>query len=162
MLFLINIIYTPVTLGVTTSYDQSCRGCWPSCDGPADLQTGKYWSVTDLGPLCNHLHQIPLYDQMAAQRFSVVFIISLLWSTNAIQWFLVVSIRFSGVFSSRWSLIVCDQSTTSHWHRSPTSHWQVGDNRYKLEGSQRLVIGRSATGRWWAMIYVRFLETVVW
>ena len=68
---------------------------------------------------------------------------SLLWSANAVQWFSVVSIRFSLVISIRQSLIVVDQSPTSCQPRSPTSCRLVGDNQYKLVGSQRLVVERS-------------------
>ena len=40
----------------------------------------------------------PLYDQLVAERFSVVFY----WSANAVQWFSVVGVRF------QWSLAVGD------------------------------------------------------
>ena len=48
--------------------------------------------------------------------------------------------KVSLVFSSRQSLIVCDQSATSQQpvgDQSATSRQLVGDNRYKLEGSEK-------------------------
>ena len=45
--------------------------------------------------------------------------------------------------------------------RDVDSCTKVGDNRYKLEGLQRLVVGRSVTDHRRAAIYVRWLVTVV-
>ena len=66
--------------------------------------------------------------------------------------------KVSMVFSSRWSLIVHDQSATSCRPRLSASRRSVGDNLYKWEGSQ----GQSSTGHRWVVIYVRWSATVVW
>ena len=59
------------------------------------------------------------------------------WLGTLVQWFSVVCIRFSLVFSSWWSIIVHNQSLTSRRSWSATRHRPVGDNWYKLEGSAK-------------------------
>ena len=79
--------------------------------------------------------------QMVAQNFSVVFNQS--FTVGECRTMVFSSGRkVSLVFSSPRSLIVCVQSATSHRPRLPTSCRQVGDNRFKMVGSQRLVAGR--------------------
>ena len=76
----------------------------------------------DLGPFCAHmvveryLVQIPLYDQMVAERLSVVFY----RSANAVQWFSVVGVRF-------------------HWSSSQRS---VGDHPATAPSTTKFATGR--------------------
>ena len=125
----------------------------PSQDWSLPIQNLSVTIWSERGIWC--MHEIPLYDEMVAQRFSVVFNQSFMISECRTMVFSSQR-KVSLVFSSRRSLIVHNQSATSHRLRLPTSRRQIGYNRYKLEGLQRQVVGWSATGCRWAVIYVQW------
>ena len=134
---------TTCNLKVLCGLQESSAGCWPSCDGNCWPRTCKCWPGTSLWPVGRR--------EVLCSLLSVGEFCTMVFSSRC---------KVSMVFSSRWSLIVHEQSGISCWPRSPTSCRPVGDNRYKLELSQRLV-GRSETGRQLVAINMRWSATVI-
>ena len=100
----------------------------------------------DLEPLCDHLvveRYLVHAPNMSLRPLGTREVLCSLLLVSKCRMMVFSSRRkVSMVFSSRRSLIVHNQSGTSRRRRSPTSRRQVGHNWYKLEGSQRLVVGR--------------------